>query len=86
MGLSRQEYWSGVPFPFSGALPDSGIEPASPALAGVFFTIELLEKAIVSPTFWQREKGSERVRNLTTITQMKDSRVTFKRTSKLLDN
>ena len=27
-----QEYWSGLPFPFPGDLPDSGIEPGSPTL------------------------------------------------------
>ena len=32
MGLSRQEYWSGLPFPSPGDLPDPGIEPGSPAL------------------------------------------------------
>ena len=32
MGFSRQEYWSGVPFPSPGDLPDPGIEPRSPAL------------------------------------------------------
>ena len=32
MGFSRQEYWSGLPFPPPGDLPDSGIEPTSPAL------------------------------------------------------
>ena len=32
MGFSRQEYWSGLPFPFPGDLPDPGIEPRSPAL------------------------------------------------------
>ena len=32
MGLSRQEYWSGVPFPSPGDLPNPGIEPRSPAL------------------------------------------------------
>ena len=39
----RQEYWSGLPFPPPGDLPDPGIEPASlmsPALAGGFFTTE----------------------------------------------
>ena len=30
MGFSRQEYWSGLPFPSPGGLPDSGIEPGSP--------------------------------------------------------
>ena len=43
MGFSRQEYWSGLPFPPLGDLPDPGIEPmspVSPALAGDFFTTE----------------------------------------------
>ena len=36
--FSRQEHWSGFPFPSPGNLPDPGINPASPALAGGFFT------------------------------------------------
>ena len=32
MGFSRQDYWSGLPFPSPGDLPDSGIEPGAPAL------------------------------------------------------
>ena len=32
MGFSRQEYWTGLPFPSPGDLPDPGIEPRSPAL------------------------------------------------------
>ena len=41
MGFPRQEYWSGLPFPPPGNLPDPGMEhrsPASPELAGGFFT------------------------------------------------
>ena len=41
MGFSRQEYWSGLPFPPAGDLPNPGTEPislASPALAGGFLT------------------------------------------------
>ena len=41
MGFSRQEYWSGLPCPPPGDLPNPGIEPMSlmsPALAGKFFT------------------------------------------------
>ena len=38
MGFSRQECWSGLPCPPPGDLPDPGIEPASPTLAGQFFT------------------------------------------------
>ena len=39
-GFSRQEYWSGLPFPSPEDLPNPGIELASPALAGGFFTTE----------------------------------------------
>ena len=47
MKFSRQEHWSGLPFPPPGALPNPGIKPmslASPSLAGGFFTIEPPEK------------------------------------------
>ena len=37
IGFPRQGYWSGLPFPSPGHLPDSGIKPASPAVAGGFF-------------------------------------------------
>ena len=40
MGFPRKEYWSGLPFPSPGDVPDPGIEPTSPATAGVFFTAE----------------------------------------------
>ena len=38
MGFPMQEYWSGLPFPSPEDLPDPGIKPASPTLAGGFFT------------------------------------------------
>ena len=47
MEFPRQEYWSGLPFPSPGDLPDQGIEPMSPALAGGFFTSEPTGKAIL---------------------------------------
>ena len=40
MGFSRQEYWSGLPFPSVGDLPDPGIQPKSPGSVGGFFTSE----------------------------------------------
>ena len=39
MEFSKQEYWSELPFPSPGDLPDPGIEAGSPALAGMFFSI-----------------------------------------------
>ena len=44
MGFSRQEYWSGLPFPSPGGLPDPGFEPASPALQADALTSEPPEK------------------------------------------
>ena len=41
MGFPRQEYWNVLPFLSPADLTDLGIEPASPALAGGFFNIEL---------------------------------------------
>ena len=40
MGFSRQEYWSGLPFPSPGDLPDPGIEPGSPAFQADALTSE----------------------------------------------
>ena len=40
MGFPRQEYWSGLPFPYPGDLPDPGIEPRSSALQAVSVLIE----------------------------------------------
>ena len=47
MGFPRQEYWSGLPLPSPGDLPDPGIEPKSPALAGGFFTSEPPGKPLI---------------------------------------
>ena len=44
----RQEYCSGLPFPSPGDLPDPGIKPASPALAGRFFITEPPGKRILN--------------------------------------
>ena len=40
MGFSKQECWSRLSFHSPGALPDPGVEPMSPVLAGGFFTTE----------------------------------------------
>ena len=39
-GFSRKEYWSGLPFPSPGDLPNTGIEPGSPSLEGDALTSE----------------------------------------------
>ena len=45
VGFSRQEYWSGLPFPFLGDLPDPGIEPQSPTLQAETLPTELQGKS-----------------------------------------
>ena len=47
MGFSRQEYWSGLPFPSPGDLPDPGIEPGSPTLEADALTSEPPGKPLV---------------------------------------
>ena len=58
-GILQKEYWSGLPFPLPGDLPDPGIEPeslASPALAGGFFTTSTSWEACVKGG-WRRGQG-----------------------------
>ena len=52
MEFSRQEYWSGLPFPTPGDLPDPGIEPGSPALQA--------DSLLSEPLWWESMVG-ERV-------------------------
>ena len=64
MEFSRQEYWSGLPFPPPGNLPDPGIKPtslASPALAGRFFTSSTTWEALkcynTLPPVWTQDSS-----------------------------
>ena len=60
MGFSRQDYWSGLPFPLPGDLPDLGMELASltsPVLAGGFFT---------TGTTWKAHQGLQIPLNINT--------------------
>ena len=59
MRFPGQEYWSGLPFPSPGDLPNPGIEPKSPALAGRLFATEPPEKSSRSTTVNQSTFRSE---------------------------
>ena len=48
MGFSKQEYWSGLPFPSPGDLPDPGIGPGSPTLEAVILEPKKLKSDTVS--------------------------------------
>ena len=52
VGFSRQDYWSGLPFPSPGDLPDSGIKPRSPALQADSLPTKLSVLSIFSCAFW----------------------------------
>ena len=57
MGFPRQEYWKGLPFPSLGYLPDPGMEPMSPVLAGRFFTTEAHATPVRGILFFNLSKG-----------------------------
>ena len=66
MGFSRQEYWSGLPCPPPGDLPDPGIEPVSlpsPVLAGGFFTINATWEALPATLLYSRNPRDMRVQS-----------------------
>ena len=54
MGFSRQECWNGLPFPSPGDLPDTGIEPGSPALQTDAFPSEPPGKPGVEARIWHK--------------------------------
>ena len=57
MGFSRQEYWSGLPLPSPGDIPDPGIEPKSPTLQADTLTSEPPgEPNDKEPTFQYRKQ------------------------------
>ena len=64
MGFSRQEYWSGLPFPPPGDHPDPGIEPASPVLAGVFLSI-----LTSHPLYWNLAQMSTPLKSGSCVTR-----------------
>ena len=66
MEFSRQEYWSGLPFPSPGDLPDPGIEPKSPALRADALPSEPPRQSL-SLGDWDEIKGilsSRKLRNI----------------------
>ena len=64
MGFPRKEYWSGLPFPSPGDLPDSGIEPRSPTLQADALTSEppgMSEECVISLVLSHCSKDFETV-------------------------
>ena len=69
MGFSRQEYWSGLPFPSPGDLPDPGLQHRSPALQADSLQSEPCELGYPQLKDDATE-GTERVSNLTRVTEL----------------
>ena len=72
MGFSRQEYWSGLPFPAPGDLPDPAIEPMSPALQAD----ALLSEPPVGPKVRRKSEVSREKRGTSQRKQDSDSHYT----------
>ena len=86
IGFSKQEYWSGLPFPSPGNLPDSGIKPVSlmpPALTGrdlitgttwkdLRWRIDSLEKTLMLKKIEGRRRGQQKMRWLDSVTDLMD--------------
>ena len=53
MGFSRQEYWSGLPFPSPGDLPNPGIKPRSPALQADALTLWATKEVQIGLVKWK---------------------------------
>ena len=58
MGFSRPEYWNGLLFPSPGDLPDSAIQPSSPALLGGLFTTDPPGKLREKSTTMKKKKST----------------------------
>ena len=52
VGFSRREYWSGLPSPFVGNLPNPGLKATSPALAGRFLATREAQNASYNHKFY----------------------------------
>ena len=74
MEFSRQQYWSGLPFPSPGDLPDLGIEPRSPTLQAVPYHLSHLKSQSLrgEPIFQKLQTASEchSVQNLILFTPL----------------
>ena len=69
MGFSRQEYWSGLPFPSPGDLPNPGIEPGSPALQADALSSEPPGSPIILYSYNQMRPN--------TLGELKDSKIRY---------
>ena len=75
MGFPMQEYWSGLPFPSPGDLPNAGIKLASlasPALAGRFFTTELSGKPLLPHNLYQLHSNCSKNLNISLSDQFQN--------------
>ena len=82
MGFSRQEYWSSLPFPYSGRLPNPGIKHGSPALQ----VDSLLLSHLGSPLFWLKSNKIRVLVNLLILFSLLQCRKIHAELESLLKN
>ena len=83
MGFSRQEYWSGLPFPPPGGLLDPVIKPASPVLAGGFFIMEpsgkpLILRMVILKKKKKKKKRQQRIACVTHFSDLRNDKLSSK--------
>ena len=81
-GFSRQEYWSGLPWPPPGDLPDPGIESVSlmsPALAGRFFTTSATWEAQMQTTTYKIDQKQDPIVLLRKLYSISCDKLSWKR-------
>ena len=74
LGFSRREYWSGLPFPPPGALPDSGIKPSSLALQAESLLHELSGKSAFIYTVFQNVMRDKKKLSMLIVFKQKNFR------------
>ena len=79
MGFPSQEYWSGLPFPFPGALSNTGITFTSAALADGFFTTDLPDKTSISDWKWSCSVVSDSLQPRVTVAHQAPPSTRFSR-------
>ena len=77
MEFFRQEYWSGLPFPFPGDLPDPGIKPGSPSLQADSLLSESLEKLGTQSFFKRKATLNQNLLSETLSTKSKHMGIRF---------
>ena len=82
MGFSRQEYWSGLPFPSPGDLPNLGIKSGSPALEAEALPSEPPGKQTTNKTKMQTQSSADRITTSLSLARQRKNKLSLKKKKK----